>query len=183
MGQVTIQGTVFDIYGVDSEADTYMTARWGGSAWSDAEVDERKQTLVSATRMIDRENWLGQKTVSAQALEFPRTGLTDKDGNSVDSATVPLVVEEANYELAFALLNDAAVQEADTTGSNVRRVKAGSAEVQFFRPTAGTPFPTIANDLLRAFRDSGALAGLASGTDEVSTFCDPNPHGLTEGYP
>ncbi len=183
MGQVTIQATVFDIYGTSGDADGYMKARWGGEPWADADSDDKKQTLVSATRMIDRENWIGQKTVSAQALEFPRTGLTDKDGNAVDSATVPGVVEEANYELAFALLNDAAVQEADTTGSNVKRVKAGSAEVQFFRPTTGTPFPTIADDLLKSFRGSGVLAGLASGTDEVSAFCDSNPYGLSEGYP
>ncbi len=183
MGQVTIGGTVFEIYGTEADADNYMKARWGSETWIDADAADKRQTLVSATRMIDRENWLGQRTVSAQSLEFPRTGLTDKDGNAVDSATVPLAVEEANYELALALLNDAAVQEADTTGSNVKRVKAGSAEVQFFRPTDGTPFPTIANDLLKTFRESGALAGLASGSDEVSAFCDPNPHGLTEGYP
>lgn len=183
MGQVTIQGTTFDIYGVSSEADDYMKARWGGSPWFDADSEERNQTLVSATRMIDRENWLGQRTVSSQALEFPRTGLTDKDGNPVDSATVPLAVEEANYELALALLNDAAVQEADTTGSNVKRAKAGSAEVQFFRATDGTPFPTIANDLLRPFRGSGVSVGLASGCDEESTFGDPTPWELTEGYP
>ncbi len=183
MGQVTIQGTTFDIYGTEAGADDYMKARWGSEAWADADAADRRQTLVSATRMIDRENWIGQKTVSSQPLEFPRTGLTDKDGNPVDSATVPLAVEEANYELAFALLNDATVQEADNTGSNVKRVKAGSAEVQFFRATDGAPFPTIANDLLKSFRDGGALAGVASGSDEVSTFCDPNPHGLTEGYP
>ena len=107
--------------------------------------------------------------------------LTDKDGNSVPSATVPLVVEEATYELALTLLTTPTAQEKRTTGSNTKRVKAGSAEVEFFRPTDGAPFPDIPNELLRPFRDGGVIAGEASGCDETSTFADANPFGFTQG--
>jgi hypothetical protein len=183
MGTVTIGGTSFDIYSTLPLADDYMKARLGASAWDDAASLDRDKAIVSATRMIDRENWLGQKTVTSQPLEFPRTGLTDKDGNSVLSTTVPAQVDEATYELALSLLADVTVQDKATTGTNTKRVKAGSVEVEFFQPKAGTPFPTIPNELLLPFRDGGGLVGLASGCDEASTFADSNPFGYAEGLP
>ncbi len=72
MGQVTIQGTVFDIYGTAASVDDYMKARLGGGVWHDADSEDQARAQVSATRMIDRENWVGQRTVGSQPLEFPR---------------------------------------------------------------------------------------------------------------
>ena len=184
MGTVTISGNDFDIYGEAADADIYFLARVGAGVWDTASVEDRAKAQVSATRWLDRQNWVGQRTVLAQALEFPRTGLVDKDGNDVGSVSVPVLVEEASYELALLVLTDASVQANATTGSNTRRVKAGSAEVEFFRPTDGTKLPTIAFEMIGLWLGgTGGLGATASGCDETSTFADANPLGFIAGLP
>ncbi len=187
MGQVTISGTNFDVYGTRAAADTYMIARIG-SSWTASSSTDRNRALVSATRQLDRQNWTGERVAVApgQPLEFPRTGLVDKDGIAVSSASVPLIMEEANYELALELLADPAVQEAGSTGSNTKKVKAGSTSVEFFRPTSGTKFPTIIQELVGLWLESADPAdtgNVAFGTDGCSTFEDIDNWGLDKGFP
>ena len=188
MGQVTIGGTTFEIYGTRTAAINYMKARLGADAWNSASSSDKDRALVSATRKIDRENWIGDKTAPApgQPLEFPRTGLIDKDGVAVGSVNVPLLVEEANYELALVLLDDATKQDSGDTSSNTKRVKAGSAEVEFFRQTAGHAFPDIIQDLIGLWLDGLDFAGSGNadfGTDGCSTFDDIDQWGRTRGFP
>ncbi len=187
MGTVTISGTSFDIYGTLAAAVTYMKARVGATAWDAVGSTDRSKALVSGTRFLDRQNWQGQKTSGVQALEFPRTGLVDKDGNDVGSVAVPLLVEEANYEMALAILEDATIVENANSGTNTKRVKAGSAEVEFFRQTDGTKLPTIIQELIGLFLEgsgtSSDTGNLASGTGECSTFEDIDQWGRVRGFP
>ena len=183
-GTVTISGTSYDIYGTKVLATEYMRARIGADAWNTASSGDKDKALVSSTRWLDRQNWQGQKTVVSQPLEFPRTGLTDKDGNAVASDIPPVLVEEAGYEMALEILADASVQSNITTGSNTKRVRAGSAEVEFFRATGGTKLPSIAQEMAGVFLDGGARStGCAKGTDGVSTFTDLDQWGRTRGFP
>lgn len=189
MGTVTIGGTTYNIYGTSAAADAYLAARVVGSeaaAWEDLDADDRSKALVSGTRYLDRQNWNGQRTVLAQDLEFPRTGLTDKDGNAVDDATVPLLMEEANYELALALNADATILDKGSTASNTKSVKAGSASVSFFRATDGAKLPSVAFELVGLFlggSDTSNTGPLATGTDGESAFGDIDQWGRTRGFP
>ncbi len=187
MGTVTIKGTVFEVYGTRALADDYMKARLGASAFTSAGGADRDRALVTGTRWIDRQNWAGQATdvPPAQVLQFPRTGLVDKDGNAVGSVAVPLLVEEANYELALILLQDATAQDKTSTASNVKAVGAGSARVQFFRPDPGTKLPAVAQELIGIFLEGGVsgAGNLATGADACSTFEDIDQFGLNRGFP
>ena len=175
MGQVTIGAIVYDIYGTEADAEEYFAASLEASAWNDATVLQKQQALVTGTRWIDRLDWQGAKTSDAQPLEFPRTG--------IDGLADTWEPEEANYELALALLVDSSLDKTATTGSNTKRVKAGSAEVEFFKPTDGLSFPTIVQQLIGQYLASsaGLSVGLASGTDEESAFCSTD-NKLTRGY-
>ena len=187
MATVIISGTSYDVYADESTASTYLTARIGADDWFSASSTDRKKALVSATRMLDRQQWQGTKTVDSQPLEFPRDGLTDCDGTSLSDNTTPQGVVDGSIELAYQLILDSTVQDSAGTGSNVKQLKAGSAEVTFFKPTIGasssanTRFPTTVQDLVKCFLNgsgrSSAVGGLASGTDATSTFCDPDPYG------
>ena len=176
MGQVTISSIVFDIYGTLVGGNDYFKAALDAAEWNAADTSTKSQALVTATRWIDRKKWQGEKTSDVQLLAFPRTGITD-----LADTWEP---EEANYELALALLKSIAIDKAATTGSNVKRVKAGSAEVEFFTSTDGLDFPTIIHQLIGLYLDSSVAlsTGLASGVDEESAFC-PTDNKLTRGYP
>lgn len=155
----------------------------------------REAALVSAFRMIERQVYEGEQTVAppTQTASFPRTGLTDAYGAEVDDATVPQQVEDAQCELAIALLGNAAGASAGAGGpsSNIKSLGAGSARIEYFRPNASTwgtgRFPVPVMDLLAPFLSSSAdaaatLGGEDYGTDGESAFTDDARYDLSRGY-
>lgn len=185
MTTVTISGNAYDVYVSDSDATTYLAADFGrASAWAALTDDQRKIAVVSATRLIDRQRWVGAKTDSDQALAFPRTGLTDADGNAVASDTVPTAVENACAILAADIAADSDLANDPSTASNIKSVKAGSSNVEFFRPQSGTKLPSYIMDLLGAFLT--AASSISSVTD-TSADCRqttrfPETYGLKGSY-
>lgn len=157
-----------------------------GTAWALLDDDQKGANLVAATNRLDLLNWGGSKTGAAdtQLNAWPRTGLTYKDGTAVSTTEVPLEVEAATILIAGDITLSASAAEAGTSGSNTKRVKAGSAEVEFFRPTI--PGAALQNEaafkLVSCFlASSGGLFGVATGTDGGSSFCDPSSPGFSEG--
>jgi hypothetical protein len=158
MGSVTIGATDYDIYGTEAGADAYMAAKIGATAWAAAVTLTKQQALVTATRMIER--YLASK------------------GQTVDpSGAVDEEIENANYELANALVIDSALQDNATQSNNTRRLKAGSAEVEYFRPVDAGRMPFQVNELLNgwlAVNGGGTYSGVgaAYGTCNESTLGD-----------
>lgn len=169
-------GALANSYDTVANATTYFTGRLGADAWTDATNDQKAQALISATRMIDRQRWAGTRSTDFpySELQWPRDGVTDKYGDAVDGDTLPDDLVTGFYELALALLEDEAVQDTPAGGSNTKRVKAGSVEVEFFRPTLGAVgrFPQIVQELLSQFLAGAAASagGIVSGDDRLSYF-------------
>lgn len=165
-----------------ANADTYFLDSLRNTSWSALSTTVKDQALITATRMIDRQTWAGAKTSSSQALQWPRTGVTDAYGNAVDSSAVPQAVIDATCELALALALDPTIETNTSSGSNIKRVSAAKGtDIEFFRPTSGGRFPTIIQELLKAF--TGGSASVASVGGEVSGNCGVsqftcNPYGL-----
>ena len=98
----------------------------------------------------------------------------------------PRLFATAEFEEALILLDDATEQSSSGSGSNVKRVKAGSAEVEFFTGTAGTleetRLPTVVNDLVGCFIETSGVTGAAFGTTEVIDY-DKDDFDLSQGNP
>lgn len=75
------------------DADTYVQFHVRKRVWDALTLDQQFAYLVTATTMIDRLRYIGEKADPAQALAFPRAGQT----------TVPKGIIEAVVELALAL--------------------------------------------------------------------------------
>lgn len=174
MATVTINSVNYDSYEDVAGADTYLAARVGSAGVWDGtptpSVDEKGRALVTATRWI---------------LEYIRGRVADADLVLPSAVTISQFLQDACSELAYALVVDSSIQDNANTGSNTRRVKAGSAEVEFFRPTSGKPFPERAQVLLNAWLDevgtvASSTAATVSGTGtSVSDFCDRDEFGVT----
>lgn len=156
MGSVTIGTVDYDIYGTDSGANDYLAARIGAAAnWTAETATTKAQALVSATRAIRQ--WLVKFGVDLDPAE------------SVDEE-----IQQANYELAYELTQDNDLLKAVNTATTEKRLKAGSAEVEYFRGTSGGKFPVTVQTLLNNWLNAGgyvlALAQAAYGTDEESSL-------------
>lgn len=196
---ITIGADNFSVYGLTADpladANSYFAGRLGVTAWTAATDDTKRAALVTAVRMLDRRVlWSGTKTVSSQPLQWPRDGATCRS-EAVPDGTIPDDIALGEFELALALLEDEAIQDSNNTGTNLKRAKAGSAEVEFFQPTrAGGigvhKFPQVVHELVGCYSAGAANreGPFVDGTnpanaDESSHFCsDDNDYGLTQGY-
>lgn len=82
------------MYGSVERADNYFSQMLEGQRWMHTDHLRKQQALISATRRIDKLNFIGAKAESTQSLQFPRG--TD--------TTVPAAIEQACFELAQELL-------------------------------------------------------------------------------
>lgn len=188
---VTISGNTYDVYGTTSELKTYMAGRLGAEAFDDATSNDRKKAHVEATRWIDREQWLSVPTdvVTPQPLEHPRVGLVDCNGTPVDDDTLGPGICEGTFELVLSLLQDPSAAASSSSGTNIKRVGAGSARVEFFQPgkdasgQQGKVFPTEAFKQLRCYLAAGTgTGGKAFGSGEESQFDDCDAFDLNQGF-
>lgn len=194
---ITIGAVNYSVYGLGSadpvgDADDYLAARIG-STWSTATTLQKQQAIVTAARLLDRAVfWSGSRTAPAQALEWPRDNAQNAcTGEAVADGTIPDEIAEGQFELAYALFLDSSVQDAKGTGSNVKRVGAGSASVEFFAPTNDplfeTRLPQQVHDIVSCFFDGATgTSGFSSGTtsdDGKSCFDDDDQFNLDDGWP
>lgn len=171
---VAVVGT--NSYVDEAEADAYFADSINSAAWDASSSSTKNKALISATRYLDRQLWQGVKTVDTQDLEWPRTGAFC-NGVQVDPNTVPDRIKEAQMEMAQKLISSPTLSNNLNTGSNTKRAKAGSAEVEFFRATKGTILPDVVQQLagcfLKGFTTSSSGVGLgatATGLDSCTSF-------------
>lgn len=160
-----------------AEAIAYFADYLNGSAFTGATGTNQDNALILATTDINRENYKGTNNSEVDGFKWPRSGVTDPEGNELDDSVVPRFIEEAVMELALIYLQQSAAQKATETATNIRRVVAGPVEVQFFRPTLSERFPARVQKLLAFyFASSTAGSGLsqAFGTCEESGLEDFN---------
>lgn len=98
--------TNLKFYGTLERADNYFAMMLEGQLWCCTDRTRKLQALVSATRRIDRLNFVGVQAVPGQPLQFPRG--TD--------TVVPVDIEEATFQLALALLSGV---DPDTEADNI----------------------------------------------------------------
>ena len=174
---VTIGSDTITIYGSSAGMATFINGRFSPEAtkWRLLSADDKARTLVSASQALDARLWQGSKTVSSQPLDWPRTDVVDENNASVDSATVPDRVVEAEYELALMIGTKPGVQTQANAGSNVKMLKAGPVDIEYFRPTDGVnaqPFPDRVMLLIGVFLSgsTGVTGSKSFGTSCVSSF-------------
>lgn len=190
---ITIESVDYVSYASIVEANRLLnTDPTRETAWEALSDDQKGKNLVAATRRLDLLKWAGQKTGgdAAQENAWPRTGVNYPDGTAVPDNIVPKAVENATILLAGSITLSAANANAGSAGSNIERVRAGPAEVEFFRPTI--PGPALQDEtafqLVAPFLSSAGSAGFGvvsgtTGDNAASAFTDRTSPGLNEGYP
>lgn len=157
-GSVTISGNSYEIFGSVDRAKEYLRGGINGTGFLDLGLSDQGRHLVQANRILSRQGW--------------------KSGFPVEAdLTIPLGIEFAQYELAVLLVEDPDIFSNPGTGSNERRLKAGSAEIEFFSRQDGKLFPPQILDLIRPYLSSRS----AILTPVVSGSSAQNNTGLSIG--
>lgn len=135
MAEITLSGNTYSSFASVAEADAYLAADVSRyAAWAALSADNKGRALITASRYLASLDWLG----GVPSYSSP-----------------PSAVVEATSLFAADISAKPSLGNDASTASNVKRVKGGEAEVEFFRPTAGAALPSY---LLR-------LLGSLLGTD------------------
>ncbi|ADK73469.1 head-tail adaptor Ad1 [Roseobacter phage RDJL Phi 1] len=193
---ITISSINYVSYASVAEADARLAVDASRAAtWAAKTTDEKGALLVQATNRLDLLAYAGDKTGTevAQPNKFPRTNLTYASGEAVSTSEVPKGVENATILLAGSIALDAEAGDAGSSGSNIKKVKAGSTAVDFFRQTVGVPLAdetsyALIKEFLEGSATSSAVGNMSSGTDPSdeyakSSFEDRDAWGRQVGFP
>lgn len=123
-------------YATLAEFKTYAAARFPAVTWFGTATDPQlEQMLIAACRELNAcFDWTGRATDSVQALSWPRVGMRNRNGFTIDSSganSIPVDLKNAQCEFALQL------GASDRLGDNVpihkgiTGIKAGSVSLQF----------------------------------------------------
>ena len=151
-------------YASSDTADTYASDR-GKTSWTDAS-EGKDEALIRATAAIDATygaRFPGWKTfLRDQLTQWPRTDAYDVDDNLIGANEVPIEVINATIEGAFRELASPGSLLPDLDrGGSLKRVKAGSVEVEYADNAESTTTYSIIDGILAPIlmASSGGLAG------------------------
>lgn len=156
MATVDIGSNSYEAFADADFADEYLAADiLRADGWATLSDDNKGRALVSATRFLLALPW---------CAEAPSPSATDLDPAIPEVAAMLAADLAANPEL----FNDA------SGSSNIKRTKAGSAEVEFFSPVdGGPPMPRKLWDRLIAANlicpGDGAVAAVLDGAVPFGT--------------
>lgn len=178
---VMIGSKFYDVYADEADADNYLDAAFHADAWrSETNDDVKRRALVTATRLLDRQSWLGEKTVDDQPLEWPRAE-TGVDG--VGASDVPQAIVDATIELALALVDGSDVQDVQNTSQKLQSIKAGSVSLTYFRGAEGKAvrFPQIVQELVRDLLAGSQKVGRSTSSGTGGSTTTDDDFGFNEG--
>ena len=116
---ITINYKEYYTYATLEDADNYFAAAYG-SEWEQISENQKQKLLITATRLIDRRDYQGEKVNPEQPLKFPRM--------ICDKKTSDDVLITACCELAANIYSDGGV---DKTMSNIKSVSLGDSSISF----------------------------------------------------
>lgn len=146
MARITIGAVNYDAYADLDYTNEFLAADFTATTWrAETDEDQQKRAIVTAARLLDRQPWPGDKEDEDQLPAWPRTGIT-----GLEDGEIPQALIDANALLAKFIHEGSSVETSNSTAGNVRRIKAGSVEQEFFYPTAktGTRLPLPVHELI-----------------------------------
>jgi len=125
-------------YATVSNADSYFDGQIYKDSWIKSSSAQKAQALAMATSTLDTlVAWNGTKKVSTNPLEWPRKGVTEKNGYAIADDVIPDVIKEATYLTALGLLEsnrreepgDAGIDELTLEGIDIKFNKTDRSSI------------------------------------------------------
>lgn len=121
-----------------SFADSYFNSK-ANLSWSTLSTSQKEAALREATSFLTeryRNSWKGLRVYSAQALDWPRSGVRTDSFVDVPTFSVPVEVQKACAELA--LKASSSELTPDVTRVAIRQ-KVGELEVEYDKQAQNQP--------------------------------------------
>lgn len=161
----TAGGASSNSYVTLAEAITYFGDRLQDDLWNNAGSGDRTAALLWAARILDtRVSWNGNKTATTQAMAWPRANVVDIEQpdswstSYLDDATIPQFLQDAQCEVALALLGSDTTLDPDSIG--LASLAVGSLNIQFDASRKPAVLPRAARDLIAGYGSIRSGSGM-----------------------
>ena len=115
-------------YRTTAQIDDWIETNPHDTTWINLSDEEKDGYAVMACRVMNEQmNWDGWIINANQALDLPRSGMVDKNGNAVENNEIPLAVQNAQCE--FARLLAIADRTADNDMAGFKEIGVGSIKL------------------------------------------------------
>ena len=149
----TLAGATSNSYITVVDAGIYFDNRLDATDWAAASADNKAASLITATGWLDTLDFYGDRSVTTQALKWPRIDVTC-DGVEADATFIPREIKDATCEAALALLRNPTMLRAVVTApGSYDEVELGELRVKYRGPGEVQSMQTITDALpwLRSF--------------------------------
>lgn len=143
----TVGGTGSNSYITQAAATTYFGGRLDVAVWTAAVSGDKDSALMMACVRLEAEAWQGSRVYVDQRLAWPRNSTYDRDGVLYTSTAIPLILQQAQCELALTMLKSPSRMD-DTGLEGFINVKLGSLDVTPRGGTRPDSLPALVKRLL-----------------------------------
>jgi hypothetical protein len=144
-------------------AADYVAGSLYGSSWTAASSGNKEKAVRMATRVLDTGvDWYGLPTTDAQALAWPRQGVTGANGRLISETSLPFAIQRATMEMAIELLaRDRTSDRAAGPETKKIGLGDGALEIEFTEGSdpASAKLPVISDAAWRYLRGLGSRVG------------------------
>ena len=103
-----------------------------GTTWSGASNDLKDQALLMATSLLDEHiDWTGAASDTVQVLNWPRVGMWDRNGNAMDSDSIPAELRDATAEFARQIIAADRMADDAVSTKGITNLQAGPVSLTF----------------------------------------------------
>lgn len=152
MATITIGTTDYESYISLDEAEEFALTQ-PNEFWDAADDDSKKAVLIQAVRILDSYAWAGKRATMLQPVQWPRFGVTDRDGYKIESTVVPQQIKDAQAILAMQLVEADTTADPDTAGFS--EIKVGPISLKVDRYDRPEDLPEFVRSLVAQFLAGG----------------------------
>lgn len=153
-------------YATIAEADAYMNDYKNLPAEWDTSTEVQKQVaMIRGTQYIEdlaRGRFKGVQTSEDQALQYPRDGVINESGYSIDHDEIPVQLKFSVFESALRVRQGTSLVPDDTTGGGVKKelVEVGTVKIanEFFVSKTLPVFYEVTRKLTGLLKAGGMLS-------------------------
>ncbi len=132
--------------------DSWVETNPHDATWNALTQDQKNGYAVWSARLLDEQtDWDGSQTSATQALDLPRSGMIDKNGNSIDSDEIPTDVQNAQSE--FARLLAISDRTADSDMAGFKQIEVGSINLVADKTTIPPVMPDSVWNMINPYGD------------------------------
>jgi len=147
-------------YVATATIDAWVLTNPHDTIWSALAAAAKNGYAVMSCRVMEEQmDWDGWQTAADQARDLPRSGMIDKNGNSIDNDEIPTEVKNAQCELARLLAIADRTADADTAG--FKEIGVGSIKLVIDKMDRPSVLPDAVWNMLKPFGCKAITKGIS----------------------